>query len=391
MQRPKAERQNGERLQSVGGPDQTGGETPAQPSASSAASKPSKPSAASAASFSKPLASLSLDLDNKWAYLRAAGREDWESRPGYLSLAIERIVETLGEFDLPMTVFTVGRDLVKDEDCHAIQSLNRLSRWEPANHSLNHLPWMHTMDPAEIAEEIETTDARIRQVTGCRPVGFRGPGFSCPDEVLRVLARNDYVYDASIFPTSIAPIARAVFLMKTDLKGQAKENAKKLYGGFASLRQPNRPFRRSIDDQQIWEMPVTVMPLVRTPIHFSYFTFLASFSTLAAKTYFRTALRLCRMTGTPPSLLLHPPDFLGREDDQDMAYFPGMKMSRQSKLSIVRWALKRYSEHYDVHCMIDALQKIDPNIAATSDTAARHQRADSSTITTAATTAATSI
>ena len=312
--------------------------------------------------MSLPIASLSLDLDNKWAYLRAAGREDWESRPGYLPLVIDRITEMLGELNLPLTVFTVGRDLVEEEDCRAIESFDRLTRWEPANHSLNHLPWMHTMDVAEIADEIEITDGRIREVTGQRPLGFRGPGFSCPNEVLRVLAKNDYVYDASIFPTSIAPIARAVFLMKTDLKGQAKENAKKLYGGFASLRQPNHPFQRSVGDQQLWEMPVTVMPLTRTPIHFSYFTFLANFSTLAAKTYFRTALSLCKLTGTSPSLLLHPPDFLGREDDNDMAYFPGMKMARQDKLSIIRWALDLYSKTFDVRCMIDALRLIDPDV-----------------------------
>ena len=239
------------------------------------------------------------------------------------------------------------------------------------------------MDSAEIADEIEITDARIRQVTGCRPLGFRGPGFSCPDEVLRVLGRTGYAYDASIFPTSIAPIARAVFLMRTELKGQAKENAKKLYGGFASLRQPNRPFRRTVDDQQLWEVPVTVMPLIRTPIHFSYFTFLASFSTFAAKAYFRTALRLCLMTGTPPSLLLHPPDFLGREDDGDMAYFPGMKMTRASKQSIVRWALILYSETFDVRCMIDSLRLMDPklmdaSIESIDSNAAANRTADSS-------------
>ncbi len=302
------------------------------------------------------MASLSMDLDNKWAYLRAAGRSDWNERPGYLSMVIERIVDMLGSLDLPLTVFTVGRDLEDDTDCQAIATFGRLKSWEPANHSLSHLPWMHTMEASEIAEEIEVTHARIEKITGRKPVGFRGPGFSCPDEVLRVLARNDYEYDASIFPTSVAPIARMVFLLKTDLKGEEREKAKKLYGGFASLRQPNRPFRRLIDGSRLWEVPVTVMPFLRTPIHFSYFTYLSSFSMLAAKTYFRTALRLCRLTGAPPSLLLHPPDFLGREDDSDMAYFPGMGMARQQKLSIVRWGLEKFAETFDVRCMIDQVR-----------------------------------
>jgi peptidoglycan/xylan/chitin deacetylase (PgdA/CDA1 family) len=312
--------------------------------------------------LNKPSASLSLDFDNKWAYLRAAGHQDWEQRTGFLQLAADRIVELLGEFELPLTVFIVGRDLAEDQDCDAVRSFDRLGRWEPANHSLNHLPWMHTMEADEIDDEIEITHARICEVIGKRPLGFRGPGFSCPEGVLSVLARNDYVYDASIFPTSLAPVARAVFLMRTRLAGQQREQAKKLYGGFSAMRQPNRPFRRAAGAANLWEIPVSVMPFARTPIHFSYFTYLASFSTLAAKSYLRSAFRLFKLTGTPPSLLLHPPDFLGREDDTDMAYFPGMKMARRDKLRIVRWALKLFSESFDVHCLIDQLTAIDPAI-----------------------------
>ncbi|NND99023.1 MAG: polysaccharide deacetylase family protein, partial [Pirellulaceae bacterium] len=224
------------------------------------------------ASASRPIASLSLDFDNKWAYLRAAGRDDWQQKASYLQLAADRIVEVLGEFELPLTVFIVGRDLADDRDCLAVKSFDRMKRWEPANHSLNHLPWMHTMEPDEITEEIETTDQRIRSVLNRRPLGFRGPGFSCPDQVLTLLAKNDYVYDASIFPTSMAPIARAVFLMRTKLQGEQREKAKQLYGGFKSMRNPNRPYQRSVDGHQLWEVPVTVMPFTRTPIHFSYFT-----------------------------------------------------------------------------------------------------------------------
>lgn len=317
--------------------------------------------------MTKPIASLSIDFDNKWAYLRAAGRDDWDQVDGYLPLAADRVVDVLGSLGLPLTVFAVGRDFADDENCDAIRLFGGLGGWEIANHSLNHLPWMHTMPADEIADEIEITHNHIVDVTGKRPVGFRGPGFSCPDEVLRVLAKNEYVYDASVFPTSIAPVARAVFMMRTKLEGEQREKAKKLYGGFSSLMNPNRPYRRTIaldrelsaTTRQMWEMPVTVMPLTRTPIHFSYFTFLASKSTWLAKAYFRMALAMCRMTGTTPSLLLHPPDFMGREDDADMAYFPAMDMTREAKLSIVNWALSLYAETFEVHTMIDHLRQLD--------------------------------
>lgn len=309
--------------------------------------------------MSKPVASISLDFDNKWAYLRAAGREDWKQSSSYLPLAADRIVSMLGELNLPLTAFIVGRDLQDARDGEAVRSLSRLRQCEYANHSMNHLPWMHTMDDHEIHDEIAQTHDAIESVTGQRCVGFRGPGFSCPEEVLRVLGKLDYVYDASIFPTSMAPVARAVFLMRTQLQGEQREKAKKLYGGFAAMRNPNRPFERTMDDARLWEIPVTVMPFVRTPIHFSYFTFLAGFSTMAAKAYFGSAIRFCRLTRTPPSLLLHPPDFMGAEDDSDMAYFPGMKMKRESKLRIVRWALEKFARAFDVRCMIDQISTMD--------------------------------
>lgn len=312
----------------------------------------------------RPMASLSIDFDNKWAYLRAAGRDDWKSVSSYLPIVANRVVEMLGEFGLPLTIFVVGRDLANESDVRAIESLNQLPTHEFANHSMNHLPWMHTMDQGEIYDEIAGTHDAIESTLGCRAQGFRGPGFSCPDEVLRVLGRLNYAYDASIFPTSMAPVARAVFMARTKLKGEQKEKAKQLYGGFAAMRNPNRPFRRKIDDSSLWEIPVTVMPVLRTPIHFSYFTFLASISKVAAKSYLRTAFRMCRMTGTAPSLLLHPPDFLGREDDQDMAYFPGMKMSRNDKLAIVRWALQKFSQSFDVHTMIGQSHMLDAGQSA---------------------------
>ncbi|EKK04263.1 polysaccharide deacetylase domain protein [Rhodopirellula baltica SH28] len=313
--------------------------------------------------MSQPLiGSLSMDLDNKWAYLRAAGHENWESSSSYFDIAVPRIVELLGELDLPLTVFLVGRDLDVDEDVRTIRMFDQLPRWEAANHSLNHLPWMHTMSDAEIESEIMTTHDRIVSTIGMRPVGFRGPGFSCPAEVLRVLIKNQYTYDASIFPTSMAPIARAVFLARTNLKGEQREKAKKLYGGFASMRNPNRPFMRheKVDGETfpLQEIPVTTLPFLRTPIHFSYVTFLASFSVTVAKMYFSMSLNLCRMTGTSPSLLLHPPDFLGCEDDTDMAYFPGMKLKREEKLSFMRWALGKFAREFDVRTMLDQTQTL---------------------------------
>ena len=41
------------------------------------------------------------------------------------------------------------------------------------------------------------------------------------------------------------------------------------------------------------------------------------------------------MTGTQPSILLHPLDFMGGEDCPPLAFFPGMDIERGRKLEIV--------------------------------------------------------
>jgi hypothetical protein len=77
------------------------------------------------------------------------------------------------------------------------------------------------------------------------------------------------------------------------------------------------------------------MPLTRVPIHVSYVLYLASVSARAAHLYFANALRLCRLRGVEPSILLHPLDFLGAEDCPALAFFPGMDVALSAKLEIV--------------------------------------------------------
>jgi peptidoglycan-N-acetylglucosamine deacetylase len=65
-----------------------------------------------------------------------------------------------------------------------------------------------------------------------------------------------------------------------------------------------------------------------------------------AVSYFHTTLRLCRLTGIQPSLLLHPLDFLGRDDVQDLSFFPGMGLPSQRKLQLVSELLGSLSNEY---------------------------------------------
>ena len=88
----------------------------------------------------------------------------------------------------------------------------------------------------------------------------------------------------------------------------------------------------------IIEIPVTTMPLLKFPIHASYILYLSCYSTALAMTYFRTALSLCRITGTPPSILLHPLDFLGGDDGRLHRLQPLRKPTPRTRLQAGSWA-----------------------------------------------------
>ena len=69
----------------------------------------------------KPIASLSLDLDNKWSYMKTNGDEGWESFPSYLDVVVPRFLDMLDELDLSITVFIVGQDAAMESNHAALR------------------------------------------------------------------------------------------------------------------------------------------------------------------------------------------------------------------------------------------------------------------------------
>jgi len=226
---------------------------------------------------------------------------------------------------------------------------------EIGNHSFHHEPWLHLYSEAQIHSELAQTEEYLMGATGQKPVGFRGPGYSCSEATLRVLAERGYHYDASTLPTFIGPLARLYYFMNARLTAEEKAERSKLFGTVADGLRPLRPYQWTIPGvaraKPLIELPVTTMPLVRAPIHMSYLLYLSALSPALALFYFRMALGLCQLTHVQPSLLLHPLDFMGKEDDADLAFFPGMAMAREQKIAFVGKALAIYAQRYRVVTM----------------------------------------
>lgn len=300
----------------------------------------------------KPIASLSLDLDNKWSYMKTHGDAGWDRFPTYLDVVVPRFLRVLHDRNLKMTVFVVGQDAAREENFESLASISSAGH-EIGNHSFHHEPWLHLYTEHELVSELARTEEHLERVTGQCPVGFRGPGFSFCDLLLRILIRRGYRYDCSTFPTFLGPLARMYYFMSARLTREQQQERKQLFGKFSEGFRPLKPFTWTFPEGQLAEIPVTTMPLFRTPIHASYILYLAQYSQLAARAYWKMALHMCRLSGDGPSLLLHPLDFMGCDDDKDLAFFPAMGRPAEPKIELVAWMIDQMSRHFDVRPMKD--------------------------------------
>ncbi|MBP6003464.1 MAG: polysaccharide deacetylase family protein [Pyrinomonadaceae bacterium] len=315
----------------------------------------------------KQIASISLDLDNQWSYMRTHGDEEWKSFPSYLDVAVPRILAFLQERDLKITFFIVGQDAALEKNHAAIRSIAEAGH-EIANHSFNHEPWLHLYSRDELVEEFERTEAALETVTGARPVGFRGPGFSLSPTVLEVLGERGYEYDCSTLPTYIAPLARAFFFLRSpDVTEEEREKLKKLFGKFSDGFRTLRPHSIKASDRRIVEIPVTTFPVVKIPIHASYLMFLFKFSPFLARTYWKMAVTACRVTGVQPSLLLHPLDFLCGDDVTALRFFPGMNVPAKKKVEFLNFAIRLLSDSFDIVNMREHAEHFRRNHRSTSE------------------------
>lgn len=298
----------------------------------------------------KPAASVSLDLDNQWSYMKTAGIAGWDAFPSYLDLAVPRILETLDRHGLSITFFIVGQDAALKENRRALAMIAEAGH-EIANHSFHHEPWLSRAPRERMNEELARAEAAIGEATGERTLGFRGPSFCLSTPLLETLRERGYAYDASTLPTFIGPLARAWYLARADLSVEERRKRSLLFGTMRDGLRPIRPYEWKLEGGTLLEIPVTTMPVARAPFHLTYLSFLATRSQWVADAYWSAALRACRLFGVEPSVLLHPLDFLGHDDLDILSKFPGMLLPASRKLAIVDRVLGDLSRSHDVLTM----------------------------------------
>ena len=297
---------------------------------------------------SKPTASLSLDVDNLWSYLKVRGDEAWRAHPTYLPIFVPHVLGILDRLGIRITFFIVGADAADDRNTAYLRALTAAGH-EVGNHSFEHEPWLHTYSPDAVRKELGQAHAAIRAATGQVPVGFRGPGFSWSTDVLAAVSEQGYAFDASTFPTFLGPLARAYYFWTARLSGAEREKRKALFGGFSEGLRPVRPYRWALPSgRELLEIPVTTMPVFKAPFHLSYLLYLARFSTALMSAYLSTALLMCKLTRTEPSILLHPLDLLGGDQVPELQFFPGMDLPTERKTQLFIKIMERLARSFEL-------------------------------------------
>jgi hypothetical protein len=306
----------------------------------------------------KPLASLSFDLDNQWSYMKTHGDSGWEKYPSYLDVLIPEVLDVLDRLGLKTTFFIVGQDAALDKNRDILKSLTEREH-EVGNHSFHHQQWLHLYSKEQLKAEISMAEDYIIRATGKNPKGFRGPGFSWSPNLLEVLSEKGYIYDGSTFPTYLRPMAKAFYKGISNLNEDENERVNEIFGSFKEGTKPVKPyFWKLASEETILEIPVTTIPILKTPFHMSYLLFLSRFSTLLMSSYLQMALLLCRMTKTRPSFLLHPTDFIDSKLVPELAFFPGMNIPRGKKIELIEKVIKKIKNHFTLVDMTSYAQSI---------------------------------
>jgi peptidoglycan-N-acetylglucosamine deacetylase len=316
----------------------------------------------------KPIASLSLDLDNKWSYLKTHGESGWDKFPSYFGVVVPRFLELFDELGLRVTVFVVGQDAARDENREPLSQIAAAGH-EIGNHSFHHEPWLHLYSSAQIEDEIAAAEDAIFSATGVTPTGFRGPGYSLSPAVLGCLIRRGYRYDASTLPTLIGPLARAYYFFSARLSNEERRRRKRLFGSWTDGLQRLTPYWWQMADEEngrapqrrILEIPVTTLPVLRAPIHFSYLLFLYQHARTLAWAYWQLAMRACRLAGVAPSLLLHPLDLIGGDEERDLSFFPAMRLRTTEKRQLIRDFLADFAQRFDVLTLAEHAARVVTN------------------------------
>lgn len=297
-------------------------------------------------------AAISSDIDTLESIYQGQGcRRAGGYTYAELRIGLENFNRFLEPYRIKSTLFMVGNDFRHAQNQAAIRAMAQAGH-EIANHTLSHSQGFRLLPPAQKEAEIAGMEELCLQVTGQRPIGFRSPGWNIADDALPILQKRGYVYDSSVFPTTLMPVLK--FLHWYTMRSRSRSERTTM-GTLQYIVAPVVPYRTSErrlarrGQTGIIEFPITVSPLIRLP-------FFATFLLATGLELFKITYRALKEWGRPLQFQFHLSDFVdyGHPDlahqvpsPREGVYVPkALRTPLVQKLALFRQALDIIAQDY---------------------------------------------
>ena len=251
---------------------------------------------------------------------------DWQD----INISVSILTKLLTIFEsnkIHATWFVVGNDLDFLDYKHFFSSLIKKNH-EIGNHTYSHKKKFHLLDNEEKKFEVLQCDKRIREL-GYSPIGFRAPYFATDKSSHLLLKELGYRYDSSLFPS---PYLKFFNLIKKFLNKDYKTKS-------CSYHRDN-----SVNYSDVLEeIPVSVFPILRFPIHASYAMVLPE--RLAYK-YTELIINYFRNSRAPLVYVFHLNDLCPSQyfNSREFKCF----MPYEKRIDFIKWVCYRLQENFDI-------------------------------------------
>ncbi len=217
---------------------------------------------------------------------------------------MRRFVDLFAEYNVPATFFVCGRDCQAQKHANLIREAF-LNDHEIASHSQNHTIGFHQQGREAIIKELEKSAEAIKQTCGKTPIGFRMPGFGISEELAACLIENDFQYDSSLLSSSINPI---IHLVSRLIGASGNKKTAREYTLYKNNPEPYRMHTsRNATPRYLIELPVSVTPRLRLPIH-------ASIAMAAGWRYTKSGIKRLLKNRQVIVYLFHAVDLVGASE-----------------------------------------------------------------------------
>lgn len=281
--------------------------------------------------------SVSVDVDALALYRAihgvAAGPADpADALDAAWAIGVPRFLALFADLGLPATFFVVGRDLAHPGAADVARRAVALGH-ELANHSHTHPYGLVRLDADARRAELHGADVALRTLTGTPVAGYRAPGYNQTPEVQAELAALGYTYDSSAFPCPPYVLAKSAIILAKRLRGRVSRSiVTRPLEAFG----PRTPYRVTTPNGALWQLPMSVLPLLRFPLIGTSLTMLGE-----------TGVRALAPLYTPLDYLnieLHAVDLLGLVEDglpADLAVQPDLRVPVATKRRTFRAFFER--------------------------------------------------